>query len=524
MSEYYGGQTKGRPMKPEKAYLKGVQGIYKNYCFHVHNPDFVNNETAKEEDLKRIPSRFHKHLCNTVQEFVERPTDKAYEILIINTPPQVGKSTSLTETFPSWYLMKHPDESVIQVSYGDDLAERFGKRNLEKVKEYGNIFGVQVDPKKATSREFQILGRRGRMISKGIGSGLTGHSGHLIIIDDPIKNREQADSESVRDSVWDEFADSILTRTQAGSKIILIMTRWHEDDLAGRILENMPEVTQYVNYECECESDDDPLGRRKATEDKVGEPLVPELGKDENWLIETKKNFIAMNGLRTWNALYQGHPTIAEGNILKKEWWQPYEVERYFEGTLKFDQMIMSVDATFKDGEKNDYVCIQVWGKKENRMYLVENVNEHLDFTKTVHRIRLLKARFPRIGAILIEDKANGSAIINVLKHEILGIIPIQPDASKESRVNAVSFSIEAGNVYVPTDREWKHKFIEQCAKFPNDKHDDMVDAMSQALSRLIFSRKGRVRGAFKSKIDSWSLPSDRPKKKVDVGNTIHAI
>ena len=394
------------------------------------------------------------------------------------------------------------------------MAERFGKRNLEKVKEYGGIFGVEVDPKKATSREFQIKGRRGRMISKGIGSGLTGHSGHLIVIDDPIKNREQADSESVRDSVWDEFADSILTRTQAGSKIILIMTRWHEDDLAGRILENMPEITTYVNYECECESDDDPLGRRKATEDKLGEPLVPELGKDETWLAETKKNFIAMNGLRTWNALYQGHPTIQEGNILKKEWWQYYEVEKYFDGQLAFDQMIMSVDATFKDGDKNDYVAIQVWGKRENRMYLVENVNEHLDFSGTVRRIRLLKARFPRVGAILIEDKANGSAIINVLKNEIMGIIPIQPDASKEARVNAVSFSIEAGNVYVPSDRQWTHKFIEQCAKFPNDKFDDMVDAMSQALSRLIYSKKGRIRRVFRETTNGWHLPEENKNKR----------
>ena len=525
MSEkYYGGQKTGRPMKPENAYRKGVQGIYKNYCFHVHNSDFVNNKSAKVEDLKWIPSRFHKHLCDTVQEFVERPTDKAYEILIINTPPQVGKSTSLTETFPSWYLMKHPDESVIQVSYGDDLAERFGKRNLEKVKEYGGIFGVEVDPKKATSREFQIRGRRGRMISKGIGSGLTGHSGHLIVIDDPIKNREQADSESVRNSVWDEFADSILTRTQAGSKIILIMTRWHEDDLAGRILENMPEITTYINYECECESDDDPLGRRPASEGKLGEPLVPELGKDENWLAETKKNFIAMNGLRTWNALYQGHPTIAEGNILKKEWWQYYEVEKYFDGLLGFDQMIMTLDATFKDGEKNDYVAIEVWGKRENRMYLVDLVNEHLDFARTVKRLRLLRAKYPRIGGIYVEDAANGTAILNVLRNEVMGLIAVKPDKSKEARVNAVSFAIEAGNVYLPSDRQFSHKFVEQCAKFPNDKHDDMVDAMSMALDRLIYSRKGRVLRKMKE-ASGWHFPyDDSGEKKRGIGRQINAI
>lgn len=516
-------QKKGRPIKPEKAYLQAVQGIYKNYCFHVHNQGFVTNPNATKDDVKWIPSRFHKDLCDRVQEFIEKPTDKAFEIMIINTPPQHGKSTTITETLPSWYLMKHPDESVIQVSYGDDLAERFGKRNLEKVKEFGSLFGVEVDPKKATSREFQIANHRGRMISKGIGSGLTGHSGHLIIIDDPIKNREQADSERTRDSVWSEFTDSIISRTQRGSKVILIMTRWHEDDLAGRILAEMPDITTYVNYECECESDDDPLGRRKKTEDRDGEALCPEIGKGDEWLAEFKKVHVSENGRRSWEALYQGHPTIAEGNILKKEWWNRFNAEDYLEGRMKFEQLVLSVDATFKDGEKNDYVAIELWGKIENRFYLVDLVNEHLDFTDTVRRIRIMKAKYPRTGAIYIEDKANGTAIINVLRNEIAGIIPVEPDASKEARVNAVSFVVEAGNVYIPRDRYWGDKFIEQCAKFPNDRHDDMVDAFSQALSKLIYSRKGRVFKALKE-ATGWHLPSDRPPKKLDVGGRINVV
>jgi len=502
-------------MNEQDIYLSGVQGIYKNYCFHVHNLDFVNNPKAKPEDLKWKPSVFHKDLCDRVQEFVEKTTDKAYEIMIINTPPQHGKSTTITETLPSWYLMKHPDNSVIQVSYGDDLAERFGKRNLEKVKEFGNIFGVEVDPKKATSREFQIKGHKGRMISKGVGSGLTGHSGHLIIIDDPIKNREQADSERTRDSVWNEFVDSIISRTQAGSKIVLIMTRWHEDDIAGRIMEQMGDITTYVNYECECEDvDADPLGR------KEGQPLCPEIGKGETWLKEFKAMFTSENGLRSWYALYQGHPTIQEGNILKKDWWRYYDPSE----EIRFDQMIMSVDATFKDGEKNDYVAISIWGKKENKIYLVLMVNEHLNFHGTLHKIRLLKAHYTRCGAVFIEDAANGTAIIQTLKNEIMGVIAVPPDKSKEARVNAVSFIIEAGNVYLPKDDPMTHKFVEQCAKFPNDKHDDMVDSMSMALAKLAYSRKGRLLGAFKEKTSGWTLPSERPRKKLDIGGRINAI
>lgn len=510
---YYGKQKRGRPMKPENAYLQAVQGIFKAFCFHVHNTSYANNANATEADIKWKPSKFHKDLCDRVQEFVEKPTDKAYEIMIISTPPQHGKSTTLTETLCAWYLMRNPDHCVIQVSYGDDLAERFGKRNLEKVKEFGDIFGVEVDPRKATSRDFAIKDHKGRMISKGIGSGLTGHSGHLIVIDDPIKNRGEADSERTRDSIWDEFINSILSRTQAGSKIILIMTRWHEDDLAGRILENMPEFVTYVNYECECESEDDPLGR------KIGEPLCPEIGKGKEWLASYKETFTNESGMRAWEALFQGHPTIAEGNILKKEWWQYYDPAK----EPKFDQMIMSVDATFKDGERNDYVAISVWGKKENKIYLVKMINEHLNFTATLHKIRLLKAHYPRIGAIYVEDAANGQAIIQTLSHEILGIIPVPPDKSKEARVNAVSFVIEAGNVYLPEGDPMTYKFVEQCAKFPNDKHDDMVDSMSQALYKLAYSRRGRAMPVIREKLD-WVFPYQKPKKKVDVGGLIRTI
>lgn len=515
---------RGRPRKnaAQEAYTAAAQGIYKAYCMYVHNMDFFANPNAKEEDLKWKPSRFHQDLCDRVQEFIEKPTDKAFEIMIINTPPQHGKSTTITETLPSWYLMKHPDESVIQVSYGDDLAERFGKRNLEKVKEHGHIFGVEVDPKKATSREFQILDHKGRMISKGIGSGLTGHSGHLIIIDDPVKNREQADSERTRESIWAEFHDSIISRTQAGSKIVLIMTRWHEDDLAGRILNEMPEITTYVNYECECESEDDPLGRRPRTKEEQGEPLCPEIGKGEAWLREFKRLHISENGRRSWEALYQGHPTIMEGNILKKAWWKRYDIKEYENGDLKLDKIVLSVDAAFKDGEKNDYVAMEVLGRYENKFYLLDLVNEHLDFTETIKRIRLLRMKHYHLGAVYIEDKANGTAIINVLRHEIPGIIPVEPDASKEARVNAVSFVVEAGNFYVP-NTDWGDKFIEQCAKFPNDKHDDMVDAWSQGTNKLLYSTKGRVRRMIQ-KTTGWSLPDDKPKRKLDVGRRIHAI
>lgn len=461
-------------MDVQEAYLKNVQATYRYYCYHVNNPT--------KEKLSWYPSRFHTFLCDTVQEFVEKDTDKPVEILVINTPPQHGKSTTVTETLPSWYLMRNPDKSVIEVSYGDDLAERFGKRNLEKVREFGGIFGVTIDRRKATSKEFQIAKHKGRMISRGIGSALTGYSGDLIVVDDPVKNRQEADSESRREFIWNEFLNSIMSRTQSHSKIVLIMTRWHEDDLAGRIIDQFSDITTVVNLPCEAE-ENDVLGRN------VGDALCPEIGKDNEWLKQFKDTYSSENGLRAWNALYQGRPTALEGNMLLREWWEYYDRADYDNGLLKFETMVMSVDATFKDDSKNDYVAISVWGKIGARIYMVDMLNEHLNFADTVRKIRVTKARYPKIGSIYIEDKANGSAIIQTLRNEILGIMPVTPDASKESRVQAVSFTIEAGNVYLPRDKKITWEFVDQCSSFPNGKHDDMVDSMSMAIHKLVFTR-----------------------------------
>lgn len=461
----------------QEAYLKNVQATYRYYCFHVHNDGRAENEWLW------YPSKFHQYLCDTVQAFVEKPTDKAYEILIINTPPQHGKSSTVTATLPSWYLMRNPDRKAITVTYGDDLAQRFGKQNLDKVSQYGAVFGVKLDKKKANAKEFRLAKHTGVVISVGYGSGLTGNPADLIIIDDPVKNRVEADSETDRNKKWTDYIDSIESRISAGGKIILIMTRWHEDDLAGRLIENYADRVTVVNLPCEAE-EGDVLGRA------VGDALCPEIGKDNKWLADFKAAHMSEEGIRSWNALYQGRPTAREGNMLKREWWEYYEYSDYEAGKLPLDTVIMSVDAAFKDEKQNDYVSIGIWGKKGVRIYGLECDTEHRNFTDTIRRIKVLKAKYPQVSAILIEDKANGTAIIQVLKDQIMGIIPISPDSSKEARVNAVSHVIEAGNVYLPKDKKWTWGFIDECASFPNGKHDDKVDQMTQALSRLMFSKR----------------------------------
>lgn len=457
---------------------------YSSYCIHVHSG-------------KWLLGKHLKLVCDAIEKLVKR--EMKQNILIISMPPQHGKSQCVTETLPSWYLGNNPSKRVIEVSYGDDLAQRFGRRNKEKVLEFGKeLFNIELS--KTSDTDFEVKEHKGSMISKGIMAGLTGNPADLIIIDDPIKNRQEAESETYRNRIWEEFLNSIYTRLSAQGIIIVIQTRWHEDDLAGRLLQYMPNKCLEINIPLEAE-DNDIIGRTK------GDSLFPEIGKDNTWLKDFKEVYTTQEGSRSWNALMQGKPTAQEGNMIKRNWW------KYYTTLPTMIQTIMSVDATFKDSDTSDFVAIQIWGKREADMYLIDALTERMDFPTTVQAIIDLKAKYPHLRSIFVEDKANGSAIISVLKRRIPGIIAINPEGGKVARVNAISGAIEAGNVYLPSGQQFTFDFVDQCSKFPNGTHDDMVDSMSQALNRFMYyqayadTNNGKKDSfLYRDKIDSYEL------------------
>lgn len=423
---------------------------------------------------------FHSMLCGYVQNFVERETELPYEILVITTPPQHGKSQSITETLPSWYLGKHPDRHVIEISYNEDFAIKFGRRNRRKIEEFGeDVFGLHLTKDNNRAVEFETT-EHGGMISRGVGTGVTGQPCQLMIIDDPIKNRKEAFSKSRRDLIYDEWLMSFKTRLAPHSKVILIMTRWHEDDLAGRLLAEEKNI-KLLRFPCECEDEESVV--EKALGRHIGDALCPEIGKGNAWLKEYKEGLVSREGSMTWNALFQGRPTAMEGNVIERDWWE------YYEEMPQINTWVMSVDASFKDEEQSDFVAIQVWGKNGADIYLIDAVKKHLSFPDTIVEIRRLRAMYPECTTTLIEDRANGSAIIRMLRYEMTGIIPVQPIGSKMARVQAILGAIESGNVHLPKHKRFTGDFVEECSAFPNSAHDDQVDAMSQALNRLIYQR-----------------------------------
>ena len=415
-----------------------------------------------------------RYLARAVQTFLEADTGHAYDILLIETPPQHGKSTAVTETLPSWFLGRWPEKRVIVAGYSDEFAERFCRRNREKLQQFGpDLFGVAMG-KVNRSTEFELAGHRGRMISRGLLSGITGNPAELLIVDDPIKTRQDADSPVIRDRIWEEWQNSLKSRFAAGAKVIVIMTPWHEDDLAGRLLRQEIHVEQ-LRLPVEAEAND-PLGRAP------GAPLCPELGNDAAWLRDFKRAYLddPKGGARAWAALYQCAPRVEGGNLIRRSWWKRYDPG----DAPAFGTQVISVDAAFKGEENSDFVAITVWGKAGTDYYLLDCLNRRLDFPGTLQAIRAMAKLYPEARAVLIEDKANGPAVIQTLQRELY-CIPVNPRGGKIARVNAVAPAIEAGHVFLPRQSPWVEAFVDQWTAFPAAAHDDMVDSASQALSYL---------------------------------------
>lgn len=447
----------------------------------------IKKELARKDYMEYVvfthEGRYKKaphteYIANVIQEAIDKkkrmrdgeiPTENQY--FAFNMPPRHSKSMTITETCPSYYLGQFPEDRVIEISYNDTFARKFGKKNKEKVRQYGKeLFDIEIARDSSAHDEWALDNNIGGMISRGVLAGITGQGADLMIIDDPIKNREEADSETQRDKIWDEWIDSFSSRLHPGAIVILILTRWHEDDLQGRLLNpeyGEPLNWQVYNFPLEAE-ENDILGRA------AGEPLWPE--RYGYSFIAERKRYPS-----SFNSLYQGRPTSQEGNILNRKWWKYYDV------LPELALEIMSIDATFKDEDDSDFVSIQVWGKVGANTYLKDRVKARMNFPTTIQTILNMVKKHPNAHVKLVEDKANGPAIIAMLQNKIGGMIAINPQGGKVARVNAVSPYIEAGNVYLPRQAEWIHDFVEECAAFPKGKNDDDVDAMSQALNRMYY-------------------------------------
>lgn len=408
--------------------------------------------------------------------------------LLVTEPPQHGKSRLVSVHFPCWYLGRNPDKRVVQTSYGLSLALKHSRvaRDFFVSQEFHNVFpGVRHQPGRISQEPIQVqrqaaqewgTARGGSYYAVGIGGGLTGMGFDLGIIDDPVKDVVEANSEVTNERNWEWYGSVFRTRMSPAAAIILTMTRWSKKDLMQKILDQISEGATGEDWEilhmpalAFDNNPHDPTGR------SAGMALWPER-YDLAWLANQKISI----GSKAFEALYQGNPTIGEGELFKRSWWKFYS-------TLpsRFDGVVQSWDCTFKDLKTSDYVVGQVWGWLGADNYLLDQIRGKMNMPVTMQAIRSLSAKWPLAAGKLIEDKANGPAVIQMLQHEIPGLIPIEPHGGKIVRAQAATPAIEAGNVYLPEARiaPWVHDFVEEHAAFPNGRNDDQVDCTTQYLN-----------------------------------------
>lgn len=444
---------------------------------------------AKHLDPRTVETPALQLIDAALVELLDTPDGR----LIITMAPQEGKSTRVTKDFTTWALTQNPNLRIATASYAQSLANRNGRSIRRNITGNPDL-GLTIAPDNGSVQEWQLTGHDGGVLSVGLGGGFTGRPADMLVIDDPIKDREQADSEVYRARAWDWWIEVGSARLAPGAPVALILTRWHHEDLAGKLLAAEDgHLWTVMNIPAQADHDPtkgetDPLGRQP------GEFMVSARGRTvAQW--EAIKTRV---GPRTWASLYQGRPTPGEGNMFDRAGWSTYDHDLHIEradGTCHIPglerenaELIQSWDFTFKDTKNTDYVVGQVWLRRGIDCYLVDQVRARMAFPESCAALRAMTARWPQALLKLVEDKANGPAIISSLQRTVPGIVPVEPDGSKVARAAAITPLVVAKNVHLPAVelRPWVAGLIEEAAAFPTGSHDDQVDALTQALTRLI--------------------------------------
>ncbi|HXB74005.1 MAG TPA: phage terminase large subunit [Candidatus Acidoferrales bacterium] len=447
------------------------------------------------------------HLDATV-EHLEAVTAGQVRRLLITIPPRHGKSLIVSVLWPCWEWATRPDGRWLFASYAESLSIRDNVKARRLIqspwyqRNWGHVFQFASDQSEKRKMETD---RGGHRIAVGIGGAATGEGGDRLIIDDAHNVRE-AESDSVRTGVldWHDQVWSTRANDPKNTARVIVGQRVHADDLAGHVLEQGG--WEHLSLPAEYEGDNPVTSIGWSDPRKeLGELLWPErFGAAE---IDGAKRVL---GSYAYSAQFQQRPSPAGGGIIKRHWfryWKPAGMNlapvsvRLPDGSLQqihaidrpqeFDDVLASWDMAFKDLATSDYVAGGVWAAKMADRFLLDQVRERLSFPRTLEAVKSLRDKWPMTHRVLIEEAANGAAVLAALKHEVAGLIAVHPSGGKVARCQAVSPQIESGNVYLPHPAiaPWVGAFIEECAQFPSGKNDDQVDEMTQALNRLAGGR-----------------------------------
>ena len=436
-----------------------------------------------------IEGWFNRIIAKELQQFYFDVMAGKQPRLIIQAPPRSGKSELFSRRFPAWAFGQNPNLQIIAASYSTDLASRMN-RDVQRIidsEEYQGVFPettlngkniATVSGQSLRNSEiFEIVGHAGAYRSAGVGAGITGMGADIGIIDDPVKDAKEANSQTIRDAVWDWYTTTFYTRLSPKSGILLGMTRWHEDDLAGRLLREMAndgDQWRIVSFPAIAEEDEEYRNE--------GEALHPER-YDLERLTKIKKAV----GSQAWNALYQQRPSSKGGDIIKGSWFKRYSV------LPRMKRIIITADTAQKTKQHNDYSVLFVAGVgHDGGVYVLDLIRGKWEAPELEQKVSDVWNKYKSLGVhkVYVEDKSSGTSLIqNIQRKQRIPIEGVQVDTDKYTRVLGVQGYIESGYIYLPNDAEWIEDFIKECEAFTatdSHKHDDQVDAMVMAITELM--------------------------------------
>jgi predicted phage terminase large subunit-like protein len=446
---------------------------------------------------------FHAELARLLEQFLEDVIQKRAPRLMLFAPPQHGKSELVSRRFPAYALGRHLHLRVIATSYGASLAFDLSsdEQRIMDSDSYHRLFPGTVIPGQFGVRgsvtrkldNFGIVGHSGSYRAAGVDGAVTGKSAEILIVDDPFKNYLDAHSFTTRDNIWKNFSTALRTRVQDGGGILIVSTRWHLDDLCGRLLEREPERWTVVSFPAIATEDEEHRKR--------GEPL-----SEERYSLDALDEQRGAMDEYLWNALYQQNPTPEGGGMLKRHKWRYWchpgqqlppvtvlnergEVIEVAAEELpaSFSRRIQSWDLAFEGKQTSDFVAGLDIGVSGAKRYIIDSVHERMDFTETIQAIERFRAMHPDVSGIFVENKANGAAAIATLSQRVAGINAVDATKSKYDRAYAASDELNARNWFLPHPQiaPWVNEFLFELSSFPRGKFDDWVDAWSQAAGEL---------------------------------------
>lgn len=428
-------------------------------------------------DPEYIVSKFARDVCAALEGFLTDQQEGLRPILVLQAPPQHGKSQIVSRYLPAWLFGQNPDLSIGGLSYGKDLASDMN-RDVQRIMlspEYCRLFpGASLNAKRAVvvdveakrnSEVFEIVGRKGRYVGSGVGGPLTGKRLDIGIIDDPIKNAQEALSQTTKDGVWNWYITTFTTRLSKNSGQIIMATSWAQDDLSGRVIKFSPraKVLKFPAISTE------------------GLALVPELHPIEK-LLETK----SIMSDYFWSAMYQQSPIALGGNMFKTDEFRDYEA------APKLKWRAIYGDTAQKTKEHNDYSVFQCWGESwDGQAVMIDQVRGKWEAPELLVQAEAFwnKHKAESNGTLRsfnVEDKSSGTGLIQTLKHKGIPIVGIQRSVDKITRAMDAIPLIQSGNVLLPRNAAWLSDYLSEFAAFPNGNHDDQVDPTMDALAGIL--------------------------------------